>query len=236
MLHRRQLRTSKLLAAAITIICSQACAFAAEDDNAGQQSKPLKGGVTKSDLQKRADEEARKPLNKPADYKFVLTPEYIFGFVKTALPLEKPERSKADNRLVSKIKAQAARNAIDKNSLKELYKLRVAEKNYHGADNCLSLLRMIILQHPNHDAERHEWEVEAESLRSSRELKRLEKAEWFMSHGKFLEAQHELQMAQLFFKDKDEYKKISAKIETDLRHLDSIVPKDPGASSRKPLI
>lgn len=170
-----------------------------------------------------------RPANRPPadDFKFVMTSEYLVGYTRDILPLEGQEKSKADARLAKRIRTQAARfGSIDTDELWRLYKLRAEEKNFQGADNCLTLLRSIASQSEVSDETRRRLDREAEQLMRPAAMKRIDKSKWFLVRKKYSEAYHELEMAELYFKDRPEEKPVTAQITMQLKKLEQLMPPD----------
>lgn len=215
--------------AAMFVAASNTSAFALEGKVTFDASdNPMHGVVF--DCTKLPSRKAKaRTANRTAadDFKFVMTSEYLVGYTRDILPLEEQEKSKTDARLAKRIRAQATRlGSIDTDQLWRLYKLRVEENNFQGADNCLTLLRSIASQSEVSDEIRRRLDHEAEQLMRPAAMKRIEKSKWFLARKKYSEAYHELEMAELYFKDRPEEKPVIAQISMQLKKLEQLMPPD----------
>ncbi len=221
--HLKTLRgTTPLLLAAILLL-GGANANALET---GATLNPLSGIVLNLN-EVRADNasNAAPPPKNIADYKFVMTAEYYLGFVHDVLPLQKPEHSKADSKLVKQIKVAARKQGtISTDELWRLFQLRVHEKHFSDADNCLKLIRMIATKTKEEAEARNALDKEEQQLRKQLAFYRIEKSDWFKSHKKYSDAYQQLVLAELFFEGEPGERQTTKRIAEKFAALETLMP------------
>lgn len=223
--HLKTLRgTTPLLLAAILL-------FGNKNANASETDatlNPLSGIVLNlNDVRADNASNAAPPPKNIADYKFVMTAEYYLGFVHDVLPLQKPEHSKTDSKLVKQIKVAARkRDIISTDDLWRLFQLRVHEKHFSDADNCLKLIRMIATKTKEDANARSVLDKEEQQLRKQLALYRIEKSDWFKSHKKYSEAYQQLVLAELFFEGEPAERQTTKHIDEKFTALENLMPAD----------
>lgn len=216
-------RTTPLLLAAILLFVNKN----ANASETGATLNPLSGIVLNLN-EVRADKTSNaSPPKNIADYKFVMTAEYYLGFVHDVLPLQKPEHSKADSKLIKQIKVAARKQGIiSTDDLWRLFQLRVHEKHFSDADNCLKLIRMIATKTKEDANARSVLDKEEQQLRKQLALYRIEKSDWFKSHKKYSEAYQQLVLAELFFEGEPAERQTTKHIDEKFAALENLMPAD----------
>lgn len=190
------------------------------------EANPLSGVVLNlNELRKETALNAAPPPKTIAEYKFVMTAEYYLGFVHDVLPLQKPEHSKVDSKLVKQIKVAARKQAtISTDELWKLYKLRVEEKHFSDADNCLKLIRMVAAKLKEDAASRSALDKEEQQVRKHLAYYRIEKSDWYKSKKKYSEAYQQLVLAELFFEGEPGEQQTARRINDKFAALESLMP------------
>ncbi len=171
-----------------------------DDSNQPTESSPVSGTVLNLKSMRTKSVNADPFVGTFYWYRIPLTGPELKTVIQTMLPLKSPEKSKQDLALELKIQQKLFRqDLVDSNDVRELYELRMKEKNFVGAETSLHLLEKIASLKENNSIEQAKIQKELEDLKIPRTLARIVRADACVERGDYLTAYMELQIARAFF-------------------------------------